>query len=185
MDVFLTVVLGEGCMNTQSLSSAALPEEENFGMIEPVRKHVNRSWKKSAGMFSGQKSLGGILVVDDDPEVRKLIKLILENDRYDVFEAEDGQTAIDVLGIGDPPMDIDAIITDLNIPKVDGFAVIAYCKRECPEIPLIVLTRIADVQLATSLMGEGVSDYLVKPVDAKKLIASVENTLAQRQLSWA
>jgi FixJ family two-component response regulator len=56
---------------------------------------------------------------------------------------------------------------------------------EYPKIPLIVLTRIADVQLATSLMGEGVSDYLVKPVEAKKLIASIENALAQRQLSWA
>jgi DNA-binding NtrC family response regulator len=185
MDVFLTVVLREGCMNTQSLSSAALPEEENFGMIEPVRKRVNRSWKKSAGMFSGQKSLGGILVVDDDPEVRKRIRLTLGKVGYDILEAEDGQAAINVLSSGKSSVMIDTIITDLNIPKVDGFAVIAYCKMEYPKIPLIVLTRIADVQLATSLMGEGVSDYLVKPVDAKKLIASVENTLAQRQLSWA
>jgi len=172
-------------MNTQRQSVVASLEEENIETTEPVIQPANCSWKKSAETFSGHKALGGVLVVDDDPKIRKLIKLILENDRYDVFEAEDGQTAIDVLGIGDPPMDIDAIITDLNVPKVDGFEVIAYCKRECPEIPLIVLTGNSDVQLATSLMRQGVTDYLVKPIEAKKLTASVKNAIAHRQLSWA
>ena len=170
-------------MNTQSLSSVALLEEEHIETIEPVTKHANRSWKKSAGTFSGQKTLGGVLVVDDDPNIRKLIRLILENDRYDVIEAEDGQDAIDLLRSGEPPMGVDAIIPDLNIPKINGFEVIAYCKKEYPKIPLIVLTGISDVQLANSLMRQGVTDYLVKPVDEKQLTASVASAIAQRQLS--
>jgi DNA-binding NtrC family response regulator len=172
-------------MKTQSLSSVVLLEEKPCEMIEPVTKQVNRSRMKSAAMFSGQKTLGGVLVVDDDPEIRKTIRLLLENVGYAVIEAEDGQDAINVLSSGEPSVVVDTIITDLNIPEVDGFEVMAYCKMEYPKIPLIVLTRIADVQLATSLMGQGIMDYLVKPVDAKKLIASVENAFAQRQLSWA
>lgn len=172
-------------MKTQRLSSVALQEEEHMETIEPVPIPKERSWQKSAGMFSGQKSLGGVLVVDDDPAIRKLIRLILENVGYDILEAEDGQAAINLLKSGESSVVVDTIISDLNIPKVDGFEVIAYCKMEYPKIPLIVLTRIADVQLAISLMGQGISDYVVKPVDGKKLIASVENAIAQRQFSWA
>lgn len=172
-------------MKTQRLSSVALREEEHMETIEPVPIPKERSWQKSAGMFSGKQSLGIILVVDDVPAIRKLIRLILEHFGYDVMEAEDGQEAINLLNSGESSVVVDAIITALNIPKVDGFEVITYCKKEYPKIPLIVLTRIADVQLAISLMRQGVSDYLVKPVEAKKLIASIENALAQRQLSWA
>jgi len=172
-------------MNTQRLSSVALPEEEHIETIEPLTRHANRSWKKSAGMFSGQKSQGSVLVVDDDPSIRKLIRLKLENVGYDILEAEDGKDAIDLLRSGENSMVVDLIITDLNIPGVDGFEVIAYCKKEYTKIPLIVLTGNSDVQLANSLMRQGVTDYLVKPVDAKKLIASVDNAIAQRQLSCA
>lgn len=183
MDLFSTIFLQEGSMNTPRQSAVVLLEEEHAATIGPVPIFKKRSWQKPAGMFSGKQSLGSILVVDDDPTIRKLLRLILENDRYDVIEAEDGQNAIDLLGSEDPPMGVDAIITDLNIPKVDGFEVIAYCKKEYPKIPLIVLTGNSDVQLATSLMRQGVTDYLVKPIDAKKLTALVASVIAQRPLS--
>ncbi len=165
-------------MNTQYLSAVALREEKFMETIESVSIPKEPSRQNVTGMFSGEQTLGGILVVDNDPAIRKLIRLILENVGYDIFEAEDGQDAINLLSSGESSEVVHTIITDLNIPKVDGYEVIAYCKMECPKIPLIALTRIADVPLATSLMGQGISDYLVKPVDAKKLIASVGNALA-------
>lgn len=168
-------------MKTQSLFLMPLLKDESIGMIESVKKLANRSWKKSAEIYSGQKTLGGVLVVNDNPKIRKLIRLILENDRYDVFEAENGQDAIILLrNVG-----IDAIITDLTIPKGDGVEVIAYCKKDWPQIPLIVLTGIADLELATSFMRQGITDYLVKPIDARKLTASVANAIAPQQFSWA
>lgn len=172
-------------MNTQRLSSVALPEEENIGMIESVPIPTERSWQKSAGMFSGKQSLGCILVVDDDPANRKLIRLILENVGYDILEAEDGQDAIDLLRRGENPMVIDTIITDLNMPKVDGFEAIASFQKEYPNIPVIVLTGIADPKVEASFMRQGVSDYLLKPVDTRTLMGSVAHAIAQRQLSWA
>ncbi len=168
-------------MKTQSLFLMPLLKDESIGMIESVKKLANRSWKKQVEIYSDQKTLGGVLVVNDNPKIRKLIRLILENDRYDVFEAEDGQEAIYLLrSVG-----IDAIITDLNMPKVDGVEVIAYYEKNWPKIPLIVLTGIADLELATSFMRQGITDYLVKPIDAKKLTASVANAIAQQQFSWA
>ncbi len=171
-------------MKSHSASTIESQERKSTGQLERIDQSSRKSRKKSAETFSGQKTLAGVLVVDDDPKIRKLIRLILENDRYDVFEAEDGQTAIDLLRIEDPPMDIDAIITDLNIPKVDGVEVIAYCQKEWPEIPLIVLIGNTDVQLANSFMRQGVTDYLTKPIDAKNLTASVAHVIAQRQFSW-
>ena len=171
-------------MNTQSLASVAVLEEEQTKTIEPLTKHANHSWKKSAGMFSDRKSQGGILVVDDDPDIRKLIRLILEKDGYDILDAENGQEAMDLIRSGENPMVIDTIISDLSMPKVNGYEAIAYFQKEFPSIPIIVLTGIADLDVATSFMRRGISNYLVKPVDGKKLTASVANAIAQRQFSW-
>ena len=135
-------------------------------------------------MFSGQRSLGGILVVDDDPSIRKLITIILENAGYDVLVAEDGEDAINLLRSGENPMVVDTIITDLSMPNIDGFEAIAYFQKEFPSIPLIILTGVADVEWAVSFMRQGVSNYLVKPVDVEQLKTSVARAIAQRQLSW-
>ena len=90
-----------------------------------------------------------------------------------------------MLRSGENPMVIDTIITDLNMPNIDGFEAIAYFQKEFPSIPLIVLTGIADLELAVSFMREGVSNYLVKPVGVEQLKASVARAIAERQLSWA
>ena len=136
-------------------------------------------------MFSGQRSLGGILVVDDDPAIRKLLVLILEKSGYDVLVAEDGEDAINLVRSGENPMVVDTIITDLSMPHIDGTDAIAYFQKEFPNIPLIILTGNADWHMAISFMRGGVSDYLVKPVDVEQVKASVARAIAQRQFSWA
>ena len=169
-------------MKSPYASSVEFKDKQGQKTIEPIQSSSGQSWQRSAGMFSGTKSLGGILVVDDDPDVRRLITIILENAGYDVVIAEDGKEAINVLRSGENPMVVDTIITDLKMPKVDGHEAIAYFQKEFPSIPLIILTGIADVELAVSYMRQGISNYLVKPVNGKKLTASVANAIAQRQL---
>lgn len=171
-------------MESQSVSSIELHDGKKTEPIEPYRGSSGQLWQKSAGMFSGQRSLGGILVVDDDPGIRKIIRIILEKSGYDVLEAEDGAQAINVLTSGENPMVVDTIITDLSMPKISGFDAIAYFRKEFPSIPLIVLTGIADWNMAISFMRRGVSNYLVKPVDGEQLKASVARAIANRQLSW-
>ncbi len=170
-------------MESQCASTIELQDRENTGQIEPFRASSGQLWQKSAAMFSGQNSLGGILVVDDDPDIRRIIRIILEKSGYDVLEAEDGAQAINVLDSGENPMVIDAIITDLSIPNINGVEPIAFFQKEFPSIPLIVLTGIDDLELAFSFTRRGVSDYLVKPLDRKRLKASLAHAIAERQLS--
>jgi two-component system chemotaxis response regulator CheY len=172
-------------MKSHSASTIELQEGETTGQVEAFGQSSGRVWNKSAEMISGQKSLGGILVVDDDPAIRRLIRFILENVGYDVLEAEDGQEAINVLNSGETPMVVDLIITDLNMPQVDGFEAIASFQKEYSSIPVIVLTGIGDPEVETSFMRQGVSDYLLKPIDVKALMASVTDAIAQRQFSGA
>ncbi|MEX2491567.1 MAG: response regulator [Nitrospirales bacterium] len=142
------------------------------------------STHRTAGMFSGQTYLGGVLVVDDEQGIRKVVRMSLEKLGYYVIEAEDGQQAMTLLNEGEHPMVIDVIITDIRMPNINGIEAMEYFQREYPSIPLIVLTGFPDLDLAMRLMKQGLTDYLVKPVDREKLAAAVSNALAQRRINW-
>ena len=122
-----------------------------------------------------------ILVVDDEEDVRKTIRLQLKNTNLEVIEAEDGEQAIELLNAENVTI-VDTIICDVRMPKINGVEAVAYFRREYPSIPVIVLTGYPDVKLATDFMKEGVVEYLVKPVEKEKLVEAVENAVSQRTL---
>ena len=132
---------------------------------------------KSAGMFSGRESEGLVLVVDDEPDVRKVVRMTLEKTGYDVIEAEDGEKAIEEIKKGEHSILLNLIITDIRMPNMNGIDVINYYRKEWPHIPLIVLTGFPDLDMAIAMLHHGVVDYLVKPVEAEKLRASVAKAL--------
>jgi two-component system chemotaxis response regulator CheY len=140
------------------------------------------SESKTAGMFSGRESEGLVLVVDDEPDVRKVVRMTLEKVGYDVVEAEDGEKAIEEIKKGEHSILLNLIITDIRMPNMNGIDVINYYRKEWPSVPLIVLTGFPDLEMATSMLQHGISDYLVKPVEAEKLRASVAKALAQREV---
>ncbi len=145
---------------------------------------TQRTAGRTAGMFPGQSYRGGILVVDDEPDIRKVVRMTLEKLGYYVVEAEDGQQAITLLNEGENPMVIDVIITDIRMPQINGVEAIGYFQREYPSIPLIVLTGFPDLDLATNLLKRGVTDYLVKPVDREKLTIAVADAMDARHVDW-
>lgn len=114
-------------------------------------------------------SSGRILVVDDDPDIRKSLRLVLSKLGYEVVEGEDGEAAIKTIRSGDNPLKVDAIICDLYMPKVNGQQAIAFFRVQFPSVPVIVLTGQPDVSSASSLYKQGIVDYLVKPIDPEKL----------------
>lgn len=119
-------------------------------------------------------SRGRVLVVDDEADVRKAVNLALTKSGYDVIEADDGEKAVEVINSDDNALCVDVVICDIRMPRVNGVEAIAYFRREFPTLPIIVLTGFPDVQLATSLMKQGVADYVVKPVERDTLAAAVE-----------
>ena len=126
---------------------------------------------------------GRVLVVDDEPQVRKPICLSLVKAGYEVVEAADGDQAIKTLGSDDNPLMVDTILCDIRMPKVNGIEAIAYFRQNYPRVPLIVLTGFPDTDMATSLLRQGVVDYLVKPVEGEKLKASVARAMEQMELA--
>ena len=137
----------------------------------------------TAAMFSGQQSLGRILVVDDEPDVRKVVRLYLEKTGYDVIEAEDGKQAVREIKNGENPLLVDVILTDIRMPKLNGLEAIQFFQTEFPHVSLIVLTGFPDLTIATSLMKNGIIDYLVKPVEKEKLLTAVAKAMEQREIN--
>ena len=118
-------------------------------------------------------SIGRILVVDDEEDVRKSVRLVLMKADYDVVEAEDGDIAIKRLIINTNPFKVGLIICDLEMPKVNGMEAIAYFRQEFPSVPIIVLTGHPMLAGAIHLFKQGIVDYLEKPISPEKLTQAV------------
>ena len=121
---------------------------------------------------------GKILVVDDENDVRDVIRLQLEQKGFNVLEAVDGQNAINTLQSGDNLVNVGLILCDIRMPKVNGVEAIEFLKTEAPGIPIVVITGYPDTELAIGLMKKGIKDYLVKPVEREKLMAVVEEQIS-------
>ena len=129
------------------------------------------------------QSNGRVLVVDDEADVRKVARMSLEKEGYQVIEAENGEKAIEQITVGDNPVFLDVIITDINMPKINGLEAIQFFQQEWPHVSLIVMTGYPNLESAKELMKHGLVDYLVKPVSREKLVAAVEKAMSQRELS--
>ena len=122
---------------------------------------------------------GRILVVDDEAQVRKPISIMLTKDGYEVVEAQDGEEAIQALQSGDNPLMVDTVLCDIRMPNINGKEAIAYFRSQFQGVPIIVMTGYPDVELAVSLMRQGVRDYLIKPVAKEELLSVIRKSVDQ------
>ncbi|MDR4989230.1 MAG: response regulator transcription factor [Bacteroidales bacterium] len=116
-----------------------------------------------------------VLLVDDIKEFRSLVKIILSGN-YEVVTAEDGKEAIDLIKSGLQP---DVIVTDLLMPRVDGFQLISTIKNGggFNHIPVIVLSNVDEADERKKLLEQGVHDYIIKPFSTKELKEGLGRTL--------
>ena len=119
-----------------------------------------------------------ILIVDDDPEILELIADVLRQGGYDVDEAKDGRKALRL--IEDDFYDL--VMTDLNLPKVDGMKVLKYVVDQSPETICIILTGYGTIRSSVEAMKIGAFDYISKPVKSDEILMVVEKALKYRQL---
>jgi DNA-binding NtrC family response regulator len=125
-------------------------------------------------------SKGKVFVVDDEALVRKAVGLMLRQGGYDVLEAADGEEAIAVIQSYPTGFPIQAIICDLDLPKVNGYDLISFIRAKLPSVPIIVLTGYLNVQGAASLFNQGVVDYLIKPPMVQTLLDAVSRAIAEQ-----
>lgn len=124
---------------------------------------------------SPRKSL--ILIADDRPSSRELLRLVLERAGYDVIEAEDGEQALDEARTGEP----DLILLDLQMPGLDGYGVLAALRSEArfEHLPVLALTASAMRGDREKIMAAGFTDYLAKPAGPETLRETVARLLGE------
>ena len=116
-----------------------------------------------------------ILVVDDEPPIRRLLRSSLAAQRYRILEAEDGSGALDRLRLEKP----DLVILDLGLPDIDGIDVIRQVRAQS-KVPIIVLTSRGDEKGKIEALDLGADDYVTKPFGMGELVARIRAALRHR-----
>ena len=111
-----------------------------------------------------------VLIVDDELGIREVIKEYCLNENYEVLEAENGYEALKVL---ENNSDIDVIVLDIMMPKMDGYSTLVEIKKN-HDIPVIMLSARADEYDKLQSFDLGVDDYVTKPFSPKELIARIK-----------
>ena len=119
----------------------------------------------------------GVLVVEDDPAIRRLVRMVLEREGYMVEIAADGVEAVLKLGL----VDYDVIILDLMMPKLDGFAFISTMQANDPErLKRIIVTSAASPTIIRERMKGAPFAILPKPFDIADLIKRVRTCIENK-----
>jgi putative nucleotidyltransferase with HDIG domain len=119
------------------------------------------------------------LVVDDDVQVRRTLSRVLQALGMTTLEAGNGREALALL---DDQGGVPLIVSDINMPEMDGIAFLREVHRRWPDIAVIMLTGVADVSTAVDCLKHGAFDYLQKPVLVDEVRARVDNALEKRRL---
>ena len=121
-----------------------------------------------------------ILVVDDERDVREVVKTTLQENGYQVVEATDGVEAYAAAAVAGKP---DLIVLDLMLPKLNGFEVLEKLKEnpQTSYIPVVILTARGQAQDETRALRSGATDYMTKPWSADELADRVRIALDQRR----
>ncbi|RMF85603.1 MAG: response regulator [Nitrospinota bacterium] len=112
-----------------------------------------------------------ILVVDDEPEIREILKEMLTTMGYEVAEAADGQAAFALTREGN----FDLILTDLQMPRMSGLELVRRVKERFPLLPVVAITGVPSLDVAVEVMKQGASDFITKPFH----FAHMEHVLAR------
>jgi two-component system response regulator HydG len=124
------------------------------------------------------KDKESVLVVDDDPAHRTMLRTLLTGWGYTIFEADDGSTAIEKAH----DQAFDLILMDIRMIKVSGIEALHEIKAFNPSIPIIIMTAYSSVENAVEALKSGAYDYLTKPLDFDELRLAMERAMDHRQL---
>ncbi len=132
-----------------------------------IQTMVNKEQDKSAK----------ILVVDDEESMREICQDALQEEGYQVLEAEDGEIALQRLS---SQTDIDLVITDLSMPQVDGLELLRRISEQELDVDVLITTGYASIETAVECIKKGAADYLPKPFNINHLLVKVGKVVQDR-----
>ena len=126
-----------------------------------------------------------VLVVDDTPSIRFLIRTNLELAGHDVVEAFDGRDCLDMLAASDPPPDV--VTMDLMMPRMDGLAAVRHIRADprWEAMAIVMVTTQGQHDDLTAARAAGVDAYVTKPFEPDALVATIERAIADRRAGQA
>ncbi|MBF0549863.1 MAG: diguanylate cyclase [Deltaproteobacteria bacterium] len=134
--------------------------------------------KKWESEPNGTREKKRILVVDDEPPVRRLLKKALTQFGYDVLTADDGLNALSILH----NESVTTVLTDLNMPNMGGLELISVVKKEFPEIDIIAMTGFSKDYRYIDVINAGACDFINKPFDLEEIEAKLQRVALERSL---
>ncbi len=114
-----------------------------------------------------------VLIVDDEPGMRDMLSWSLRDSGYGVKTASNGAEAVELMRA----TPVDLVITDLTMPRLGGFGLLAAAAASPLKTPVIVVTGFGTVEMAVHAMKLGAADFLLKPFDLGRLLARVHESL--------
>lgn len=124
-------------------------------------------------------SKGRVLIVDDEADVRKSVRLILTKAGYDVEEAEHPEAGATLVKSGTNRLPLNAIITDLSMPTVNEIIVIPYLHSQFPSCPIIVLSGSKMMDRSAKLFKDAKVQFLAKPIDQEQLLGAIKKAVGE------
>lgn len=126
------------------------------------------------------KKTGTILVVDDEPNIRRVLEAVLTKDGHTVLTAENGKKGLEVLT---NVKSVDVLISDLIMPDINGVELLASAKQLNPNLPVLMITAHGTIQSAVDAMRLGAFDYIPKPFDLDEIKIVVKNAMDRNELN--
>ncbi len=120
-----------------------------------------------------------ILLVEDDENLRKLMFAVLKKNRYEVFQAETGRRAIEIMS----NTHIDLMICDIMLPDIDGYEVTRTVREEDKDIPILIVTARETLEDKRRGFASGTDDYMVKPIDMDELLMRMNALLRRARIT--
>lgn len=120
-----------------------------------------------------------VLVIDDEPLMRKLLGRLLASAGYDVVVTEGGAEAIELLWQNT----FDVVVSDVNMPGVDGIEVLRFVRQRDPDLPVILVTACASTDTAIGAVQHHATAYMTKPIDTKRFQEEVAQALTMHKLA--
>jgi DNA-binding NtrC family response regulator len=119
-----------------------------------------------------------LLIVDDEPDLRWVLRGLFEDEGFAVAEAGDGEQALAAIAARMP----DVVLSDMRMPRMPGIELLRALRKRAPELPVVLLSAVEDLATAVDAIKEGAFDYQAKPFDAQRLLLSVRRAAEQHAL---
>ena len=119
-----------------------------------------------------------ILIIDDEKSIRGTLKEILEYEKYEVDEAEDGMKGLALM----EKKRYDIVLCDIKMPKMDGIEVLGKIREKGLDSPVVMISGHGNVETAVESLKNGAYDFISKPLDLNRVLVTIRNAMDQSTL---